>query len=151
MAKARVPPAGVHIAVPTFLHEAAKSDGLQAKVDIETQVKYSVSLAKAGAAGLGILGSTGEAIHLTRQERINVVAGCKKGLEEAGFPDFPLIAGVLTNGIEDALDWLRDYAKAGAQWGLVLVPGFFGTDISQTSIREWFTVVADNSPIPILV
>ncbi|KZL82447.1 dihydrodipicolinate synthetase [Colletotrichum incanum] len=152
MADVRVPPTGVFVPVPTFFHSASASAGsLQPKVDIDTQIEHSVYLAKNGIRGLVLLGSTGEAIHLTKAERHDLVAGVKKGLEEAGFPDYPIMAGVLTNGIDETLEWLEDYAKAGAQWGLVLVPGYFGTAANQENIKEWYTVVADKSPLPILV
>lgn len=151
---ATAPPLGVFVPVPTFFRpaaEAASSGSLQSKVDVETQVNHSVFLAKAGIKGLVLLGSTGEAIHLNRAERLELVAGVRKGLDDAGFPDYPIMAGVLTNGIDETLEWLGDYQKAGAQWGLVLVPGYFGVSADQDSIREWFTIIADNSPLPILV
>lgn len=148
-----IPPTGVFVPSPTFLYPAASSSSseLQAKVDVETQVKHSVFLAKNGIRGLVLLGSTGEAIHLNRQERFDLIAGCRRGLDSAGFRGYPIMAGVLTNGIDETLEWLRDYAKAGAQWGLVLVPGYFGAAGSQANIKEWYTIVADNSPIPILM
>ncbi|KAK1988204.1 dihydrodipicolinate synthetase [Colletotrichum cereale] len=152
MADARVPPTGVFVPVPTFFHPASASAGsLQPELDIDTQIKHSVYLAENGIRGLVLLGSTGEAIHLNKAERYELVAGVKKGLEEAGFPDYPIMAGVLTNGIDETLEWLDDYAKAGAQWGLVLVPGYFGAAASQDNIKEWYTVVADKSPLPVLV
>jgi 2-keto-3-deoxy-L-rhamnonate aldolase len=62
------------------------------------------------------------------------------------------MAGVLTNGeLEETLQWLDDYAKAGAQWGLVLAPGYFGPAVSQEGLIKWFEAVADRSPIPILI
>lgn len=149
------PPTGVYVPVPTFLKPASASSSsgaLQAQVDVETQTAHSVFLAKNGIRGLVLLGSTGEAIHLTARERFDLVAGVRKGLTAAGCDaNYPIIAGVLTNGIDETLDWLRDYAKAGAQWGLVLVPGYFGAAGSQENIKEWYTIVADNSPIPILI
>ncbi len=148
----RSPPPGVFVPVPTFFRPASEGGpGLQAKVDVEAQIKHSVYLAQNGITGLVLLGSTGEAIHLTKSERFELVSGVKKGLEEAGFPDYPIQAGVLTNGIDETLEWLNDYAKAGAQWGLVLVPGYFGPAATQENIREWYTIIADNSPIPILM
>ncbi|KAH8895871.1 aldolase [Thozetella sp. PMI_491] len=150
-ATVRSPPHGIFVPVPTFFRPAAEKTGVEAKVDVETQIKHSVYLAQNGITGLVLLGSTGEAIHLTRAERSELVSGVKKGLEDAGYPDYPIQAGVLTNGIEETLEWLHDYAKAGAQWGLVLVPGYFGPSVNQDNIREWFTTIADNSPIPILI
>jgi 2-keto-3-deoxy-L-rhamnonate aldolase len=146
------PPTGVFVPVPTFFHPASASgSGLQAKVDVETQVKHSVFLAKSGITGLVLLGSTGEAIHLSRAERKELVAGVRRGLTDAGFPDYPIMAGVLTNGVDETLEWLQDFQEAGAQWGLVLVPGYFGPSANQENIKEWYTLIADNSPLPILM
>lgn len=75
----------------------------------------------------------------------------REGLDAAGLPGYPVVAGVLTNGIDETLEWLRDYVEAGAQWGLVLVPGYFGVAASQDSIKEWYTIIADNTPIPFLM
>lgn len=145
------PPTGVFVPAPTFFRPASGGDRLQPEVDVETQVRHTVFLAKNGIRGLVILGSTGEAIHLNRQERFDLVSGVRRGLDNEGYKDYPIMAGVLTNGIDDALEWLQDFSKAGSQWGLVLVPGYFGASASQENIKEWYTIVADKSPIPILV
>ncbi|KAK4233834.1 hypothetical protein C8A03DRAFT_19162 [Achaetomium macrosporum] len=148
-----IPPKGVFVPSPTFFHPAASSaTSSQPDVDVETQVKHSIFLAKSGITGIVLLGSTGEAVHLTRAERSNLVSAVRKGLDDAGFPDYPLMGGALTNGeLEETLQWLDDYAKAGAQWGLVLTPGYFGPAVSQDGLAEWYRIVADRSPIPILV
>jgi 2-keto-3-deoxy-L-rhamnonate aldolase len=148
-----IPPKGVFVPSPTFFHPAASSPtSSQPQVDIETQIRHSIFLAKAGITGIVLLGSTGEAVHLTRAERTDLVYAVRKGLADAGFPDYPLMGGVLTNGeVEETLQWLDDYAKAGAQWGLVLTPGYFGPAVSQDGLAEWYRIVADRSPIPILV
>ncbi|EFQ89167.1 hypothetical protein CFE70_002724 [Pyrenophora teres f. teres 0-1] len=145
------PPTGVFVPVPTFFKPQSSSNSLQAAVDIQTQIEHSVFLAKNGVRGLVLLGSTGEAIHMSRQERINLVSGVRKGLDEAGFKDYPIIAGTLINSVDETLEWLEDFKKAGAQWGLVLAPGYFGAAASQEGIREWYTIVADKSPLPILI
>ncbi|KAK3313018.1 Dihydrodipicolinate synthetase-like protein [Apodospora peruviana] len=151
-AAARIPPKGVFVPTPTFFHPETKEAGvLQSKLDVDTQIKHSIFLAKAGITGLVLLGSTGEAIHLNRSERFDLVSGVRKGLDDAGFPDYPIMAGVLTNGIDETIEWLQDYARAGAQWGLVLVPGYFGAGASQDNIVEWYNIIAETSPIPILV
>lgn len=148
--EALIPPAGVYVPSPTFL-KTASSATLQPQVDVETQARHTVWLAQNGICGLVILGSTGEAIHLTRQERCDLIKGVRDGLNKAGYPDYPIMAGVLTNGINETLEWLQDHAECGAQWGLVLVPGYFGAAASQNNIQAWYKVVADKSPIPILM
>ena len=145
------PPTGVFVPVPTFFKPQSESKSLQAAVDVETQTQHSIFLAKNGVRGLVLLGSTGEAIHMSRQERIDLVSGVRKGLTDAGSSDYPIMAGTLINSVDETLEWLEDFKKAGAQWGLVLAPGYFGAAASQEGIAEWFTVVADRSPLPILM
>jgi len=149
---ARVPPTGVFVPSPTFWKpSSASTSSLQAPVDVETQTKHSIHLAQNGIRGLVLLGSTGEAIHMSRSERFDLVSGVIQGLDAAGFPDFPVMAGVLTNSVEDVLEWIADYKRAGAQWAMVLAPGYFGPVANQANLVEWFTLVADKSPIPILM
>lgn len=145
------PPEGVFVPVPTFFKSTTSPPALQAALDVETQCRHSVHLAKNGIRGLVLLGSTGEAIHLSRAERFELISGVRKGLTEAGYPEYPIIAGILTNSVDEALEWLQDAKKAGAQWGLVLAPGYFGGAANQDNLREWYTLVADRSPIPILM
>ena len=153
-----IPPKGIFVPSPTFFRAlsspatTSSSTPYQPAVDIETQVSHSIYLARAGITGLVLLGSTGEATHLSAAERSALVSAVRSGLTDAGFPDYPLMAGVLTSGgIEETLQWLEDYAKAGAQWGLVLAPGYFGAAVGQEGLVEWYTAVAERSPIPVLV
>ena len=156
------PPSGVFVPVPTFFQptrstaetngsNGTKINAFQPVIDVPTQVRHSVHLAQRGIHGLVLLGSTGEAIHLSREERFSLISGVRSGLDNAGFQNYPIMAGVLVNSIDETLQWLQDSTKAGAQWGLVLAPGYFGQAVSQENLIEWYTIVADQSPIPILM
>ncbi|KAI1462011.1 dihydrodipicolinate synthetase family protein [Annulohypoxylon moriforme] len=147
---ARIPPPGVYVPSPTFFKPLSPG-AHQAEVDVATQSEHSVFLAKNGVHGLVLLGSTGEAVHLSRTERRDLLGGVRKGLDAAGFPDYPIMAGVLVNAVDEALEWLQDSKDVGCQWGLVLAPGYFGGAASQQGLIEWYTTVADKSPIPILI
>ncbi|KAH6962666.1 hypothetical protein BKA56DRAFT_636916 [Ilyonectria sp. MPI-CAGE-AT-0026] len=135
------PPDGVFVPVPTFFYAEAKAPALQPAVNFPTQVAYSLVL----------MGSTSEAVHLSGQERFDMVSGVRKGLDDAGYEDYPIMAGVLVNNVDEVLEWLHDAHKAVAQWGLVLAPGYFGTASTQDNLIEWDTLVADRSPLPILI
>lgn len=147
------PKDGVYVPSPTFLKDAPSPSGspFQPAVDVDAQTAHTVLLAKSGITGVVLLGSTGEAVHLTQPERSALLSGVRKGLDAAGFPDFAVVAGVLTNGVDETLDWLRESHAAGATYGLVLAPGYFGPAVNQDNIVQWYTVIADNSPIPILM
>lgn len=75
----------------------------------------------------------------------------RRELERAGFGDYPIIAGTATQGVDETVEQLRQAKEAGAQWGLCLVPGYFATNVGQEGLVEWFTAVADGSPIPVMV
>jgi 2-keto-3-deoxy-L-rhamnonate aldolase len=147
------PPAGVYVPVPTFFvsKKAANYSPVAAPVDIATQAAHSIHLAKSGVRGLVVLGSTGEAVHLTNKERFEVLSGIRKELEHAGFKDYPIIAGTAAQNIEEVVDQLKSAKEAGSQWGLCLVPGYFAGASTQEGIIEWFKAVADQSPIPVMV
>ena len=98
-----------------------------------------------------ILGSTGEAVHLTNKERFEVLSACRKAFEDSGFKNYPIIAGTAAQNIEEVVEQLKTAKEAGVQWGLCLVPGYFAAAITQEGIVKWFTAVADQSPIPIMV
>jgi 2-keto-3-deoxy-L-rhamnonate aldolase len=147
------PPAGVYVPVPTFFvsRKAANYNPIAAPLDIPAQAAHSIHLAKSGITGLVVLGSTGEAVHLTNKERFEVLSGIRKALENAGFKDYPIIAGTAAQNIEQVVDQLKSAKEAGSQWGLCLVPGYFAGASTQDGIIKWFKAVADQSPIPVLM
>lgn len=150
---AQPPPPGVYVPVPTFFLPKSSSsyNSISSPLDPEAQAAHSIHLAASGIRGLVILGSTGEAVHLSNTERNSVIRDAKKSLAEAGYTDYPIIAGTATQNIEECVMQLKESKEAGAQWGLVLVPGYFAGAVSQEGIVKWFEAVADASPIPIMV
>ncbi|KAI5928262.1 hypothetical protein F4810DRAFT_698855 [Camillea tinctor] len=147
------PPLGVYVPVPTFFvsQNASNYNPIAAPVDINTQVAYSLYLAKAGITGLVLFGSTGEAIHVTNDERVRVISATRKALDEAGFEEYPITAGTVTQIFDETIAQLQSAKQAGAQWGVCLVPGYFAAATSQEGIIDWFTAIADRSPLPIMI
>ena len=118
------PPPGVYVPVPTFFvsKKAANYASEAPPLDLETQTKHAIHLAKCGIRGLVVLGSTGEAIAITNRERSELLKHVRRELEAAGYKDYPIIVGTATQGIEDTIQQLKDAKDGGAQWGLVLAP-----------------------------
>ncbi|KAL8702129.1 MAG: hypothetical protein Q9201_004563 [Fulgogasparrea decipioides] len=144
------PPPGIYVPVPTFFSKASSSDPVP-PLDLATQTKHALHLAANGIRGLVLLGSTGEAVSLTNPERRTLISHIRQQFDAASHKSYPLIAGTATQGIEDTLIQLQISKEAGAQWGLVLAPGFFATVLTQQGIVEWYTAIADRSPLPILI
>jgi len=147
------PPAGIYVPVPTFFAKegTASFDPVSPPLDLETQSKHSLFLIKGGIRGLVILGTTGEAVHITSKERNELIKSQRKTLDDAGYKDRPIIAGTATQNIEDTLQQIAESKEAGAESVLVLSPGYFATAVSQAGIQKWFEAVADKSVLPIMI
>lgn len=143
------PPPGIYVPTPTFF--SPRKPLTNPPLDLDAQVAHAVYLARSGIRGLVLLGSTGEAIHLRTPERAEVLSAVRKGLDEAGCKEYPLIAGTASQNVDETVEQLEVAGRSGCGWGLVLVPGFFAGAASQEGMVEWFTAIADRSPIPIMM
>ncbi|WPH05019.1 Hypothetical protein R9X50_00791700 [Acrodontium crateriforme] len=151
--KATPPPAGIYVPVPTFFAKEGTSayNSITPGLDLATQTEHSLFLVKAGIRGLVILGSTGEAIFIRDEERKELIASQRKALDEAGYKDRPIIAGTATQQIDDTLAMIEASKEAGAEFAMVLGPGYFAPATSQVGIQKWFEAVADKSVLPVMI
>ena len=98
-------------------------------------------------AGIVVLGSTGESIMLSDQERRDVL----KAAREAAAPNRVLIAGT---GVESAVETLRltEYAaELGYDVALVRTPHFYRKQMLPANLLAFYRTVADRSPLPVLL
>ncbi|HTT24264.1 MAG TPA: dihydrodipicolinate synthase family protein [Candidatus Sulfotelmatobacter sp.] len=98
-------------------------------------------------AGLVVLGSTGEALMLSDQEKLDVF----KVAREAAAPSKVLIAGT---GIESAIETLRltEYAaKLGYDVAMVRTPHYYKKQMLPANMLAFYRTVADRSPIPVII
>jgi 4-hydroxy-2-oxoglutarate aldolase len=113
-----------------------------------TKLEHNVErYSKTPVAGIVVLGSTGEAIMLSDEERREVL----KTAREACAPHKVLIAGT---GAESALETLRlteCAAELGYDAALVRTPHFYRPQLKPANILAFYRTVADHSPIPVLI
>jgi 4-hydroxy-2-oxoglutarate aldolase len=98
-------------------------------------------------AGIVVLGSTGEAIMLSDQERRDVF----KAAREAAAPNKVLVAGT---GIESAIETLRltEYAaELGYDIAMVRTPHYYKKQMQTANILAFYRTVADRSPLPVII
>jgi 4-hydroxy-2-oxoglutarate aldolase len=98
-------------------------------------------------AGIVVLGSTGEAIMLSDQERRDVF----KVAREAAAPNKVLVAGT---GVESALETLRltEYAaELGYDVAMVRTPHYYKKQMHAANLLAFYRTVADRSPLPIII
>jgi 4-hydroxy-2-oxoglutarate aldolase len=98
-------------------------------------------------AGLVVLGSTGEAIMLSDQERREVL----KAARGAAAPSKVLVAGT---GIESARETLRltEYAaELGYDVAMVRTPHYYKKQMAPANMLAFYRTVADRSPLPVMI
>ena len=102
---------------------------------------------KTPVSGIVILGSTGEAILLSDDERREVL----KTAMDAAAPNKVMIAGT---GIESATETLRltDFAASlGYDIAMVRTPHYYKTQMKPVNMLAFYRYVADRSPLPIII
>jgi dihydrodipicolinate synthase/N-acetylneuraminate lyase len=98
-------------------------------------------------AGIVVLGSTGEAILLSDQERRDVL----KSARDAAAPNKVLIAGT---GVESATETLRltEYAaELSYDIAMVRTPHYYKKQMHPANLLAFFRTVADRSPLPVII
>jgi 4-hydroxy-2-oxoglutarate aldolase len=102
---------------------------------------------KTPVAGIVVLGSTGEAILLSDEERREVL----KIAREAAAPNKVLVAGT---GIESATETLRltEYAaELGYDVAMVRTPHYYKKQMQPANMLAFYRLVADRSPLPVII
>src|SRR5579863_3910314 len=97
--------------------------------------------------GMVVLGSTGEAIMLSDQERRDVL----KSARGAAVPHKVLIAGT---GAESAIETLRltEYAaELGYDVAMVRTPHYYKKQMASANLLAFYRTVADRSPLPVII
>lgn len=113
----------------------------------DDQYKYYKYLASTGLTGLVILGTNAETFLLTREERTQLVRLAR----EAVGPDFPLLVGVSGHSTRQVLQFIDDAVGAGADYGLLLPPAYFGKASTPAVVEGFFDEVAARSRLPLVL
>ena len=131
---------GIVPPIPTPFDSAGKLDvkGLERNV-----WRYN----DAGLVGYVALGSNGEAVHLTQEERLRVV----KTIKGAAAPGRPIVVGVNEFAAPAAIEAANRAADLGVDAALVITPYYYKAAMTQEVLLRHFTEVADASPIPVLI
>jgi 4-hydroxy-2-oxoglutarate aldolase len=100
-----------------------------------------------GLAGYVALGSNGEVVHLSSEERASVIATIKRSATS----EHTIIAGVNELSTRSAIEAARSAAESGADAALVVTPYYYKSSMTSEAFVRHFTEVADYSPIPVLI
>ncbi|NEX00067.1 MULTISPECIES: dihydrodipicolinate synthase family protein [Rhodopseudomonas] len=124
---------------------------LVSPVDAEGRVRADVmgrlcdDLIQAGVHGLTPLGSTGEFAYLGTAQREAVV----RATIEAAQRRVPVVAGVASTSVADAVAQARLYEKLGADGILAILEAYF--PLKDAQIESYFRAIADAVDIPVVI
>lgn len=98
-------------------------------------------------AGYVILGSTGEAVHLTDEESFMLV----KIAKETSSSGKKIIAGTARESTRHTIEFTNRLASLGIDAVLIRTPGYFKSQLTSEALKNHYFTIADNVKIPILV
>jgi len=139
------------VPIPTFFQDKPADEQ---PVDAETLARHVTFLCEAGVQGVVCMGSTGEAVHLSEDERQLVIRTARKAIDDSSFSSkVKVLAGCSNESVRGTLRLIEQAAKSGAQYAMILPRSYFlGWVSSRADIyQSFYTQVADKSPLPIVI
>jgi 4-hydroxy-2-oxoglutarate aldolase len=102
---------------------------------------------RTGLKGYVVLGSNGEYVYLSEEEKRAIVAT----VVQAAADEKLIIAGTGCESTAETLRLTEDCARLGARAALVVTPHYYGGRMREAALMKHFSELADHSPIPILL
>lgn len=144
-AQRRALPCGIYAPTMTFFDHETED------LDIPTIKKHAQRLVADGLVGLVVMGSNGEAVHCTREEKLAVTKATREALDEAGFTSTPIILGATEGSVRGTIELCKLAADQGADYALILPPSYYRAQTDEEVVINYFTAVADASPLPLIL
>lgn len=109
--------------------------------------KNLTSLLKTPFSGFAVHGFYGEYPYLTFDERYQIV----KVVRNIVGDDKTIIAGSSSESLKKTIDICETMKNCGANYSLLFTPHYYKKHMSYSALFEYFTKVADKSPLPIIL
>ena len=98
-------------------------------------------------AGYVVLGSNGEAVYLTQEEKLRILETARRAIPS----DKLMIAGTGCESTRQTVALSRRAAQAGADAVLVVTPHYYSPKMTPDNLVQHYETVADASPVPVLI
>ncbi len=131
---------GIYPPVPTFFDA-------DEELDLATLHEHIARLRAHGIGNFVALGSNGEAMHLTADERRQVIATVR----EAAGSEAQVLAGAGALSTRETIALTRLAAEAGGDVALILPPHHYRAAMTPPVLRAHYLAVADASPLPVII
>ncbi|KAJ5553551.1 hypothetical protein N7494_002929 [Penicillium frequentans] len=136
---------GVYVPLPTFFDESQD-------LDYETYAKHLLNMTTKGMVPV-CAGSLGEAVHLSFEERTDLIRFIRATLDEAGLQSTPIVAGVGGLSTRETILFAKSAAEAGADAGMVILPAYYAASLNTDpeQVIQYYVDICAASPIPLLL
>ncbi|MGH2508919.1 MAG: dihydrodipicolinate synthase family protein [Ktedonobacteraceae bacterium] len=131
---------GVYPPLPTFFDA-------NEELDLQTYQQHIRRLAQTGIVGYVVMGSNGEAAHLSHAERVQMVEASR----EAAGPAALLFVGCGEQSTRATIVNCQRAAQAGGNYALVIAPFYFKGRMDERALLAHYRAVADASPLPVML
>lgn len=124
--------------VTPFLNEEVTYDKVAENIERYNQTKLK---------GYMPLGSNGEFRSLTDEESIKIIDVYQKYISS----EKTLIAGVMRESAKATIEFIKKIADKGVDFATILLPHYFVKYMTDEALINYYTTIADQSPIPIMM
>jgi len=131
---------GIYPPLPTFFDA-------DDELDLDTLQQHIRRLEGSGIAGYVVMGTNGEAVHLSSNERVQVIEAAR----EVASRDAQILAGCGEQSTRATIANCHRAAQAGADVALVLPPFYFKSRMNTTALLAHYRAIADSSPLPVVI
>lgn len=116
-------------------------------VDYDAHARNMEKWNENNLAGYLVLGSNSETVYLTEEEKLKLIEITVKHAKK----DRLILAGTGMESTSETISLTNKAAKLGAHASLILTPFYYGSSMTDEAVINYFTEVADNTDIPILI
>ncbi len=116
-------------------------------VDYEGFVSNIEKWNETGMSGYLVLGSNSETVYLSEKEKLELVRLAVKTKKEGRY----LLVGSGMESLRETIELTNKAGEIGADAALILTPNYYNTAMTSEALINYFTKVADNTNIPILI
>lgn len=117
------------------------------EVDFDKHIRNLEKWNETGLAGYLVLGSNSETPFLTEEEKLKLIELTVKHKKEGRI----VLAGTGLETPKDTIELTNKAADLGADAALILTPSYYSGKMNDEALINYFTIVADNVRIPILI
>jgi len=121
-----------------FINDEVSFDKLKSNLGNQNRVNL---------AGYVVLGSNGESVFLTREEKIRAISYVREHASSSKV----VIAGTGTDSIKETISLTNDAAENGAEYALIITPSFFKSDMEHSTFINYYLAAADSIKIPVII